>query len=91
MAAPIITSQPKDVTVNDGETATFSVTASGVGPLVYQWFYNGVRICGAFAYTTYSFQVNATNNGGHVSVKVTDEFGSSVTSRHALIKITGCP
>ena len=34
--APIITSQPSDVTVEAGEMATFTVEATGVG-LTYQW------------------------------------------------------
>lgn len=34
--APVITSQPEDVTVKDGETATFTVVADGKD-LTYQW------------------------------------------------------
>ena len=34
--APVITSQPQDVTVKDGETATFTVVADGKD-LTYQW------------------------------------------------------
>lgn len=34
--APVITSQPQDITVKDGETATFTVEATGTG-LTYQW------------------------------------------------------
>ena len=33
---PVITSQPQDVTVKDGEAATFTVEATGTG-LTYQW------------------------------------------------------
>lgn len=33
---PVITSQPQDVTVKDGETATFTVVATGTD-LTYQW------------------------------------------------------
>ncbi len=35
--APSITTQPANQTVNSGQTASFSVTASGTSPLTYQW------------------------------------------------------
>ena len=34
---PTITGQPTDQTVNNGATATFSVTATGTAPITYQW------------------------------------------------------
>ena len=37
IGAATITSHPVDQTVDEGETATFSITASGVGTLSYQW------------------------------------------------------
>jgi endoglucanase len=47
-AQPTITSQTWDLTVNAGESATFSVTAtSSSGPLSYQWRKNGDNISGA--------------------------------------------
>ncbi|MEI7732990.1 MAG: Ig-like domain-containing protein [Verrucomicrobiota bacterium] len=36
---PIITSQPTNVTVWQGETAHFSVVATGAAPLTYQWYW----------------------------------------------------
>ena len=36
--APTITAQPEAVTVVDGQTATFSVVATGTQPLSYQWY-----------------------------------------------------
>ena len=36
---PVITSQPKDTTVESGQTATFTVSATGAG-LIYQWQVN---------------------------------------------------
>lgn len=38
---PAITSQPASATVTAGGTASFTVTATGTGPLIYQWYYNG--------------------------------------------------
>ena len=42
-----ITVQPLSQVVPIGKTATFSVTATGTGPLSYQWSENGVAILGA--------------------------------------------
>ena len=38
--APTVSIQPQDQTVFAGQTATFSVIASGTGPFSYQWYYN---------------------------------------------------
>ena len=37
IGAATITSHPSDQTVDEGQTATFSITASGIGTLSYQW------------------------------------------------------
>ncbi|MCE2646300.1 MAG: immunoglobulin domain-containing protein, partial [Burkholderiaceae bacterium] len=51
--APSITAQPAAVSVTEGQTAAFSVTATGTAPLAYQWRRNGADIAGATA-ATYS-------------------------------------
>ena len=45
--SPTITKQPANQAVTVGQTATFSVTATGTVPLTYQWFDNGTAIAGA--------------------------------------------
>src|SRR5207245_7381997 len=54
VVAPSITTQPASQTVTTGQTATFSVTATGTAPLSYQWRKNGTTISGAtsLSYTT---------------------------------------
>lgn len=74
-----ITAQPVSQTIPIGDTATFSVTAIGAGPLAYQWSEDGNAIPGATAatYTTApvelaadgsttvgTFQVTVSNAGG---------------------------
>lgn len=49
-AAPIITSQPSSRRVNVGDTATFTVGASGSG-LSYRWLFNGNALVNATAAT----------------------------------------
>jgi hypothetical protein len=53
-SAPQITMPPTNQTVNVGQAATFSVTATGTAPLSYQWQKNSVNIAGANSstYTT---------------------------------------
>ncbi|HXN54192.1 MAG TPA: carboxypeptidase regulatory-like domain-containing protein, partial [Candidatus Acidoferrum sp.] len=48
-AAPTITIQPANQTVTSGQTATFTVAATGTAPLSYQWQKNGASIAGATA------------------------------------------
>jgi hypothetical protein len=62
--APTISTQPTNQTVTVGQTATFSVTASGDGTLTYQWFKNGASIKGATApsYTTPATIITDNNN-----------------------------
>lgn len=43
-AQPVITSQPVNQPVVWGGNATFSVMATGVGPLTYQWQLNGTNL-----------------------------------------------
>jgi hypothetical protein len=91
--APSITAQPTDQRVVVGQTATFTVTASGTAPLTYQWQKGGTSIPGATAasYTTPAttlsddtamFQVVVTNSAGSVtsdSAKLTVAAGTTQT------------
>ena len=49
--APSINTQPAAQTVTEGQTASFSVEATGTGPLAYQWQKNGTAIDGATSST----------------------------------------
>jgi len=57
-APPAITKQPANSTVTAGQTATFSITASGTAPLSYQWTRNSLPISGA---TSASYTTPATS------------------------------
>ena len=61
--APSIATQPANKTVTVGQTATFSVSATGTAPLTYQWQKNNTAISGATSasYTTPAATV-ADNN-----------------------------
>ena len=78
--APSITGQPFAKTVTAGDTATFSVEATGTAPLRYQWKKNGTPIDGA---TNSSFTTPATSmddNGTEYSVEVSNDLGTASSS-----------
>jgi beta-galactosidase len=83
-AAPVITSEPTSQTVTVGQTATFSVTATGSGALSYQWSENGSAIAGA---TSSSYTTPATttaDNGAQFRVAIGDVFGTTNSNTVAL-------
>ena len=44
---PVITQHPQSLAVNQGASASFSVTAAGAGPRAFQWQKNRTNIAGA--------------------------------------------
>ena len=85
--APSITTQPVNLTVTAGQTATFTVVAIGTAPLSYQWFKNGATISGATSsrYTTPA--LSSSYNGAVFQVSVSNAV-SSVTSNSATLTVT---
>jgi hypothetical protein len=84
--APSITTQPSNQAVTVGQTATFSVVATGTAPLTYQWQKNTVNITGA---TAASYSTPATvsgENGATFRVIVTNSV-KSVTSNSATLTV----
>ncbi len=84
--APVITNQPQSITVSQGHSASFSVTATGTAPLSYQWKKNGVAISGA-GNSTYTISSVATADAAKYSVVVRNASGS-VTSNNATLTVT---
>ena len=88
--APAITQQPASVTVTAGQTATFSVTATGTDPLTYQWQKGTSAITGA---TSASYTTPATttaNNGTQYKVVVSNSAGNA-TSNAATLTVNAAP
>jgi hypothetical protein len=84
----ITISQPVSVTVVAGQTATFSVTASGSGPFTYQWFQNGTAIPGATS-STYTTSATTAGQSGTVFTVVVTSAEGSATSGPATLTVTG--
>jgi hypothetical protein len=88
--APTITTQPASQTVAVGQTATFSVIASGIGQLSYQWLKNGIAIGGATSATYTTLAATTSDNGSQISVAVSNSKGST-TSDAATLTVTAAP
>ncbi len=83
--APVITAQPLSLTVSEGSSATFSVTATGTG-LNYQWRFNGSSMSGATA-SSYTIASVQGSDAGTYDVVVSND-GGSVTSSGAVLTVS---
>ena len=84
--APAITTQPANQTVTAGQTATFSVAASGTAPLSYQWNKNGAPISGASS-SSYTTPTTTTSDNGALFTVVLSNAIGSVTSNAATLNV----
>jgi formylglycine-generating enzyme required for sulfatase activity len=89
-SAPVIITQPSSVSVAAGQRATFTVTASGTGPLSYQWqsFQTGswVDIPKAVA-STYTTPATAAGDFGSQFRCIVSNMAGSATSIAATLMI----
>lgn len=87
-SAPSITSQPANRTVSAGQSASFTVAASGTASLRYQWQRNGANISGATS-TTYTLQSTAAaDTGATFRAVVNNDFGSATSNSATLTVLT---
>jgi hypothetical protein len=87
--APAITTQPQSQTVSVGGNAAFSVVATGMAPLGYQWNRNGTAVSGATS-SALSLTSVSTGSAGSYTVVVTN-FVGSVTSALAALTVATSP
>jgi hypothetical protein len=83
---PLIATQPTTATVTAGETATFTVVATGTAPLSYQWQKNNTGIEGANSATYTTPATTAADNGSQFRVAVSNSAGG-VISTAATLKV----
>ena len=85
---PVIVRGPADQSAVSGAVVGFSVSASGTGPLQWQWYRNGVAQSGIPAQQcAFSAVVPPSTPGVRYSVRVTNLFGS-VTSDDAVMTVS---
>jgi hypothetical protein len=77
---PTITTQPASQAVTAGQTATFSVAATGTAPMTYQWKKGGTAISGATSssYTTPAETI--ADNSAQITVMVTNSAGTATSN-----------
>jgi outer membrane protein assembly factor BamB/subtilisin family serine protease len=86
VAEPLaITAQPQSQTAVTGQPLTLSVTATGTGPLYYQWMKDGAAISGATG-ATYTVGAVDASAAGNYSVTVSGPQGT-LTSGSATVSV----
>ena len=84
--APSITTQPANQTVTAGQTASFSVAASGTAPLTYQWQKGTTNISGATG-ASYTTPATTTADSGSTFRCVVSNSKGSATSNAAMLTV----
>ena len=91
-AAPIITTQPASRTVLDGSNATFTVSATGIPQVTYQWRFHATGAAGGIdlpgrTSSTLVLTNASTNAAGEYTVVVNNLLGT-VVSAPAILTVT---
>jgi PKD repeat protein len=82
--APEITQQPQGLTISAGDSATFTVVASGEAPISYQWQKDGEPIVGADS-ATFTIPSAGVGDSGAYRVAVTNPNGTTLSAAAQLI------
>ncbi|MBI4558543.1 MAG: FG-GAP repeat protein, partial [Candidatus Hydrogenedentes bacterium] len=86
---PVITVQPVSKTVNVGQPVQFNVTATGAGPLGYQWKKNGTDIPGATGASYAIASAQHVDEGSYTGV--VSNSGGQVTSNAVTLSVNETP
>jgi hypothetical protein len=88
--APVITKQPVGATIPFGGSYAFAVTATGTGPLSYQWYRGTVLLDGGTA-STYTIPSVRSEDTGDYSVRVSNMVSTVSSTPVAKLTVTGGP
>jgi len=88
-SAPVITTQPVSKTTNAGSSLSFTVVATGTGPLGYQWFINTNSLIGGA--TSAALTLTNVQASASYDVVITNAHGSITSSLARLIVIPDAP
>jgi hypothetical protein len=78
-SAPAVSIQPSEATLHPGETLSLAATATGTGPLTYQWQHGTTNLTGQTSADLSITAVSAENAGQYQAV-VTGSGGSATSS-----------
>lgn len=81
---PTIDTQPSGVSLEEGDTASFTVAATGTGTLSYQWFETTAGLIPGATSATYSFTAAVLDDGTGYYCAVTDDNGTTESSTASL-------
>ena len=84
-----ITTQPAPLSVTAGQSASFSISATGPGPITYQWRKDGVALPGATT-TTLALTAVTANDAGNYDALITNPVGT-LTSTTATLTVARLP
>src|SRR5206468_7395957 len=84
---PIIAVQPTNITVPQGQIATFRVSVTGTAPIFYQWFFNGTSPLPGATGPVLTIPNVGDPNAGSYHVVVSNRFGA-VASDPATLTVT---
>lgn len=82
--SPFISAHPTNQSTSVGGSVTFTVSASGSAPLMYQWQRNGVNITGATSASYTLSNVPLSSSGATFRAVVTNNFGSATSNSATL-------
>ncbi|OGX03120.1 MAG: hypothetical protein A3J12_05905 [Omnitrophica bacterium RIFCSPLOWO2_02_FULL_44_11] len=81
---PVIDHQPENLTVTEGASASFSVTATGSGTLSYQWLKNETIINGATSSTYNTPVTSMADHGAKFKCLIRNEAGETPSNDASL-------
>ena len=88
-SVPLVTNQPVARAACPGESVTFSIEATGAGPVTFQWRRDGQAIAGATA-SVFTLAAASAGDGGSYDCIATNRCGSS-TSASATLTVNSAP
>jgi len=91
LSLPSIVTQPTSQTVTVGQTATFSVEATGAAPLSYQWQRNRTAISSATSSSYATAATTSSDDGAQFTVMVNNPAGSVTSNAGTLTVIAAVP
>ncbi len=90
-ALPVITTQPHDILADQGDTVTFSTTASSTSPLTYAWYYSDNTEIGNDSFIANGPNLLLTNISteyqGYFFCKITNNNNDTIYSNFAQLEV----
>jgi uncharacterized repeat protein (TIGR03803 family) len=90
---PLVVAQPLSQTIGVGSNVTFTATAYGAAPLIFQWYYGNTPVgppTSGTNFSSYTLMNVQTNQSGIYNVQVINPDGS-VTSSNAILTVRAFP